>query len=206
MCIASIQQSAAWLAKSLHVARIGNNHGIASTFAKATADRSVVSTLPRNDTKLIRIGNDKYMTKNQKISLLVLRVSMGWIFFYAGITKVMNPEWSAKGYLLGAKTLTGLFGWLANSDILPIVNLLNEWGLTLIGVSLILGIWVRASAMLGSVLMLMYYIPVLEFPYAGSHAYIIDEHIIYAIILILFALFHDTRVWNIRSLLEKLIK
>lgn len=44
------------------------------------------------------------MTQFQKISLFLLRISIGWLMFYAGITKVLNPEWSAAGYLKGAKT------------------------------------------------------------------------------------------------------
>ena len=80
------------------------------------------------------------MTQFQKISLFLLRVSLGWMFFYAGITKVINPAWSAEGYLNGAKTFAGFYHWLASPGILPVTNFVNEWGLTLLGVSLVLGI------------------------------------------------------------------
>jgi len=110
---------------------------------------------------------------------------MGWMFFYAGITKVLNPSWSAEGYLRGAKTFTEFYNFLLTPEILPVVNFLNEWGLTLIGVSLILGAGVRISVVLGSALMLLYYIPILDFPYPNAHAYIVDEHIIYIFALLL---------------------
>lgn len=139
------------------------------------------------------------MTQFQKISLFILRVSMGWLMFYAGITKVLNPEWSAAGYLKGAKTFVGFYQWLTSSGLLPIVNFLNEWGLTLLGVSLILGIGVRLSSILGAVLMLLYYFPVLDFPYPNPHSYIIDEHIIYAMILLLFASLRAGRVWGLEN-------
>src|SRR3989338_5455249 len=127
------------------------------------------------------------MTKGQKISLFLLRISMGWLMFYAGITKILNPEWSAVGYLKGAKTFAGFYQFLTQPGILPITNFVNEWGLTLLGISLILGVFVRLSSILGAALMLLYYLPILDFPYPNAHSFIIDEHIIYATALTLLA-------------------
>jgi len=140
------------------------------------------------------------MTLFEKRSLFILRVAMGWVMFYAGITKVLNPEWSAAGYLNNAKTFPALFQWFASPALLPITNFVNEWGLTLLGVSLILGLGVRLSSILGAVLMLLYYFPVLEFPYIpGAHAFIIDDHIIYALVLLYFAAVRAGRVWGLEN-------
>ena len=138
------------------------------------------------------------MSKYQKISLFVLRLSVGWMFFYAGITKVVNPEWSAAGYLSGAKMFVGFYNWLLSPSILPTVNLVNEWGLTLLSISLILGIGVRLSSVLGALLMLLYYVP-LGFPYPNPHSYIVDEHIIYLAILLFFATIRAGRVWGLEN-------
>ena len=138
------------------------------------------------------------MSKSQKISLLILRLSTGWMFFYAGITKVVNPEWSAAGYLSGAKMFVGFYNWLLSPSILPTVNLVNEWGLTLLSISLILGIGVRLSSVLGALLMLLYYVP-LGFPYPNPHSYIVDEHIIYLAILLFFATIRAGRVWGLEN-------
>ncbi len=119
--------------------------------------------------------------------LFLLRVSMGWLLFYAGITKVLNPQWSAGGYLQNAKTFSGFYQWLATPEMLPFTNFLNEWGLTLLGVALLIGAFVRWAGILGAVLMLLYYFPIFEFPYAGEHSYIVDDHIIYALVLLLLA-------------------
>lgn len=139
------------------------------------------------------------MTQFQKISLFLLRLSMGWFMFYAGITKVIDPTWSAAGYLRGAKTFVEFYQWLVSPGILPIVNFVNEWGLTLLGVSLILGIGVRLSSILGAVLMLLYYFPVLDFPYPNPHSYLVDEHIIYALTLLLLASLRAGRVWGLEN-------
>lgn len=137
------------------------------------------------------------MTQFQKISLFSLRVTAGWMFFYAGITKVIDPTWSAAGYLSGAKTFSGFYRFLATPEILPAINFINEWGLTLLGVSLIVGIGVRLSSFFGAVLMLLYYFPILDFPYPNPHSFIVDEHIIYIASLFTLGAFRAGRTWGL---------
>ncbi|MBI4225267.1 MAG: DoxX family protein [Candidatus Sungbacteria bacterium] len=139
------------------------------------------------------------MTHFQKVSLFLLRVSLGWMMFYAGITKVLDPDWSAAGYLRGAKMFPSFYQGLLAPQILPIVNFANEWGLTLLGISLIFGIFVRLSSILGIVLMMLYYLPTLDFPYPNPHAYLVDEHIIYIFVLALFASMRAGRMWGLEN-------
>lgn len=140
----------------------------------------------------------------QKISLLLLRVGIGTLFLYAGITKIADPTWSAKGYLLGAKTFSWFYTWLAGDGILPFINFLNAWGFTLLGAALMLGAFVRLSGMLGATMMILYYFPVLEFPYIPPHAYLVDEHIVYAIALLVLSAFSKDTQWGIGSWLRNL--
>ena len=135
-----------------------------------------------------------------KFLLTLLRVSLGWLFFYSGITKVLNPTWSAEGYIKGAQTFTATYQLFLQPQILPIVNILNEWGLTLLGVSLVLGVFVRVSSLLGAALMLLYYFAILQFPYPNPHAYIVDEHIIYALVLLCFFAGGARSGWSISSM------
>ena len=144
------------------------------------------------------------MTETQNKILFLLRISMGWLMLYAGITKIADPNWTAAGYLKGAKTFTGLFQWFTQPGLLPIVNFINEWGLTLLGISLILGIGVRLSSLLGFFLMLLYYFPVLEFPYIKPHSYIIDDHIIYALVLLYFAAIKAGRAYGLENWCQNL--
>lgn len=139
--------------------------------------------------------------KNKRILLVLLRVSMGWLFLYAGLTKVLDATWTASGYLNSAQTFTGLYQWLAGPTMLPIVNLLNQWGLVVIGVCLILGLFIRWTALFGSLLMLLYYIPALNFPYAGSHSFLVDEHIIYILVLFFLGAFNAGRIFGLDKLL-----
>lgn len=140
---------------------------------------------------------------DKRVSLFLLRMALGWLFFYAGITKVLDPNWTSLGYLKGANTFSSFYGWLASPDILPIVDLLNEWGLTLIGLTLILGIWVRFSAVLGILMMVLYYFPTLDFPYPNSHSFIVDDHLIYVAGLLVLVYFRAGDFWGVSGLLRK---
>jgi thiosulfate dehydrogenase (quinone) large subunit len=141
------------------------------------------------------------MASYKILSLTGLRVALGGLFFYAGITKVANPDWSAAGYLKGAENFTGFFSWLASPQILPLTNFLNEWGLTLLGISLILGIFVRLSAPLGAAMMVLYYVA-LSFPFPNEHAFIFDEHIVYALALLVLASQHAGRHYGLDAVIK----
>ena len=141
---------------------------------------------------------------SMKLSLFALRIAMGWLMFYAGITKLLNPTWSSAGYLTGAKTFPEFYAWLTRPEILPITNFANEWGLTLLGVSLILGVFVRLSSLGGALLMILYYFPVLTFPTIKTTAFIVDEHIMYALVLLFFAAVKAGRVWGLENWYSKL--
>jgi thiosulfate dehydrogenase [quinone] large subunit len=99
-------------------------------------------------------------TNIQRNLLVALRWLIGWHFLYEGIVKLWNPNWSAGGFLNDSAGLfKGLFYWMANSPtILDIVNFLNVWGLILIGLGLILGIFTRWALIGGIILLAFYYL------------------------------------------------
>ncbi len=141
------------------------------------------------------------MNKYQRWSLFLLRVAMGWLFFHAGIVKILKSSWSAAGYLNNAKAFEWFYHWLASPALLPLTNFVNEWGLTLLGISLILGVFVRVSAILGAVLMLFYYLP-LGFPKPDTTSYIVDEHIIYGLVLLFLASINAGKFWGLDNKLK----
>lgn len=128
--------------------------------------------------------------------LLISRLAIGWLIFYAGITKVLDPAWTASSYLTNAKTFSGFYGWLALPQNIGWINFVNEWGLTLIGASLILGIGVRLFSILGAITMLAYYFPASEFPRV-AHGFIVDEHIVYASVFLFFAAVRAGRYYGL---------
>lgn len=141
--------------------------------------------------------------KSVQISFTLLRISLGILMLYAGTSKLFAENWSAGGYLEHARTFANFYHWLASPALLPIINVINIWSLTLLGLSLIFGIFVRLSGWMGAALMLFYYFPVLSFPMVGEHAFLIDEHIIYALVLITLSLSAAGRIYGIDGWLIK---
>ena len=127
----------------------------------------------------------------------MLRVSLGWIFFYAGITKIFNSQWSAEGLLREASSLRPFFQWFAHENVLPLTNFVNEWGLTLLGISLILGVGIRLSFIPGIILMFLYYLLRLDFPYPNPQSFIVDQHIVYIFSLLVLGSFKAGRYWGL---------
>jgi thiosulfate dehydrogenase [quinone] large subunit len=103
--------------------------------------------------------NTERFTRLQMFALALLRILIGWHFLYEGVAKLMKPTWSASGFLLQARgPFSGLFHWMANSpEVLRYVNLLNIWGLILIGAGLMLGCLTRTASGAGLLLILLYY-------------------------------------------------
>lgn len=93
-------------------------------------------------------------------SLTIVRIIVGWHFLYEGVVKIASGTWTAAAYLSGSKwVFSGFFHAIVNNDVLmKITDLLNMWGLTIIGLALILGIFTRLASFGGALLMLLYYI------------------------------------------------
>ena len=74
-------------------------------------------------------------SNKQLLILVVLRVVIGWHIFYEGLSKLLNPSWSSLGYLMDSKGIFAEFFYTlaSNPSLLKVVDLLNAWGLLIIG-------------------------------------------------------------------------
>jgi uncharacterized membrane protein YphA (DoxX/SURF4 family) len=99
-------------------------------------------------------------TKGFNLILLLLRTAIGWHFLYEGIAKLYSPSWSSFDYLSVSKWIfSDFFHWMASTpQLLKIVDLLNIWGLILIGLGLFLGVFTRLSTISGIILLSLYYL------------------------------------------------
>ena len=89
------------------------------------------------------------ISRSAMISITVLRVVVGWHFLYEGIAKLTSPAWTAAGYLKQARgPFADLFKSLANQpNLLANADLITMWGLTLVGLLLILGLFTRFASL-----------------------------------------------------------
>jgi len=152
-------------------------------------------------------------TRIQMIALALLRILIGWHFLYEGIAKLQKPNWSASGFLLQARgPLTNLFHWMANSpEVLRYVNLMNIWGLILIGLGLMLGCFTRTASGAGLLLILLYYFcnpPFVGFFYSlpaeGSYL-IINKNLVEAAGLLVTLVMCSGRYYGIDRIIHGLV-
>ena len=132
----------------------------------------------------------------QLYGLVILRVLIGWHILYEGVSKLINPYWSSAAYLLDSKWIfSGLAKTIvSNPTLLTISDYVNMWGLTLVGLCLLLGVFSRQAALSGMVFISLYYFfapPFLGLEYSrpGEGSYIIvNKNLIEACAL--FVLYH----------------
>jgi len=150
------------------------------------------------------------LTKLQTFALVILRITIGWHFLYEGGVKVLNPHWTAKSYLLDSGGfLKGLFELIAgNQTLLSLSDSANAWGLTLIGLSLLLGIFTRYSSIAGILLLLLYYLshpsfPGIEylFPSDGSY-FIINKTLVELFALLVVFAFPTSHIFGLQRLIK----
>ena len=93
------------------------------------------------------------------ISVTLLRIVVGWHFLYEGIAKLTSPSWSAAGYLKQARgPFGGLFRSLAaQPNLLENANLITMWGLAIVGLLLMLGLFTRLASLAGIGFILLFY-------------------------------------------------
>jgi thiosulfate dehydrogenase [quinone] large subunit len=96
----------------------------------------------------------------QMTTIVIMRILIGWHFLYEGVSKLATEGWSAAGYLQQARgPLAGFFkGLAADPAMLDRVNQLNMWGLTAIGLGLILGCFTRLASASGILVVLLFYL------------------------------------------------
>ena len=136
------------------------------------------------------------VNNQQPYGLVVLRVLIGWHILYEGVSKLINPYWSSAAYLLDSKWIfSGLAKTIvSNPTLLTISDYVNMWGLTLVGLCLLLGVFSRQAALSGMVFISLYYFfapPFLGLEYSrpGEGSYIIvNKNLIEACAL--FVLYH----------------
>jgi len=148
------------------------------------------------------------------IAITVARVLVGWHFLYEGLTKLTAPSWTAAGYLKQAKgPLSEPFRWLATRpDLLANADLITMWGLTIVGVCLILGLFTRLASLAGVAFILLFYLaapPLIGYFYAipseGSYL-IVNKNLVEAAALIVILLTGSGRFAGLDRIVHGLVR
>ena len=148
----------------------------------------------------------------------LLRLVMGWIFLWAFVDKVFGLGFATtvdKSWLVGASPTSGFlqFGvhgpfasFFQNLAGVPLVDWLFMFGLLFIGISLMLGIFVKLGGFSGVAMLVLMYLAIGLSP---ANNPFIDEHIVYILVMIILVLTNSGQYlgfgkwWTNTSLVQK---
>ncbi|MBP6926395.1 MAG: hypothetical protein KBB70_01715 [Candidatus Pacebacteria bacterium] len=134
------------------------------------------------------------MNKDKKV-LIALRIAMGFIFLWAFIDKTFGLGFATsagKAWIDGASPTAGflshgvegpLAGLFQSMAGVAIVDWLFMAGLLFVGITLLLNKYVRWGSIVGSIMLALMYLSLM----LPENNPIIDEHIIYILVLLLIA-------------------
>lgn len=128
------------------------------------------------------------------LSIFSLRVAMGLRLLFPAWKMIMEGPAPTKKYLLKVKgPFAHFFHRLAGRKW---AIYLNAWSLLICGFLLVFGIFVRPAALVGGIIMLLYWLS--KFPHKEG---VINENIIYAAVLFLLGMLNAGIWWGFDFLL-----
>ncbi|MDA2923596.1 DoxX subfamily [Acidobacteria bacterium AH-259-L09] len=109
------------------------------------------------------------LSSGQQFVLVLLRFSVGWHLFYQGFGKLQAVDWTSQGYLQATSgPLAFLFHGIAQSPpLLGLADAITIWGLMILGLFLMIGLFSQASAMGGFFLLMLFYLAAPPLAYQG---------------------------------------
>lgn len=138
-------------------------------------------------------------SRRYELAIASLRIVVGVIFLWAGLEKVLGPNpFDAAGFLKFATA--GTLGWpfvsgevaegtvfnpthdlwvglASNGGAMSFINFIVPFGQIAIGASLILGLFTRFGAAMGTLMMLLFFVAAWEFEFG-----IVNQHLTYALV------------------------
>jgi thiosulfate dehydrogenase [quinone] large subunit len=109
------------------------------------------------------------LTRTHQMALVLLRTLVGWHFLYEGLVKVVWPAWTRAGVPLGRFSSAGYlrsstgpfadaFRAFADASWLPWLDGVLAWGLVLVGLGLMLGLFTQIACAGALTLLALFYL------------------------------------------------
>lgn len=150
------------------------------------------------------------LTKSQAGFMVLLRLVCGSHFFYQGMLKLVDSSWSSYSYLMNSEGIVSwIFRWIAETKaVLAFVDIVNVWGLILIGLALILGVFGRFASLCGFFLLSFYYMANPPFhimdssSVGGEYSFIVNKLLIEMAAFVILFLFPTDTIFGLGKIKE----
>ena len=136
-------------------------------------------------------------TGMQLTVMVILRFATGWLILYEGIGRTMNSSWSIVSYLSASRGFFSEYfkSLIVHANLMYALGFVSEWGMILIGMGLVFGLFLRFFSFSGLVFTLIGYLshpPFLGISYVpviqGSYL-VVNELFILFFLFLVFILF-----------------
>lgn len=146
----------------------------------------------------------------QRFFLLLMRVTIGWHFLYEGYVKIVSTGWSAAGYLDAVPgPFAGVFEYMIDHAwMVKFADAVMLYGLTAIGLCLILGFFTRIAAVCAAALLLLFYISNPPFigvsfmPGEGNYLFV-NKNLVELTAAMVLVVFPSGLIWGLDRLFVK---
>ena len=158
------------------------------------------------------------LTTFQRVALILVRTVIGWHFLYEGLYKLMLPgwtrdgarlaAWSAKGYLnVSTGPLAPMLHRLADSSLAPWIDIFVPVGLTLVGISLMLGLFTQLGCWGAIGFLVMFYASMpptsgLQVPGAEGAYLLVNKNLVELVAVLVVLSFRTGRIAGLDTLLR----
>lgn len=120
------------------------------------------------------------MTRAQRLVLVLLRLALGGIFLYSGLTGILSNSLAIPHPLVSA-LLPDFYHWVGSPARLMLVNTIYEWSLLVVGLLILTGFLTYFASIAGIILILFTYLPT----FSGSLEHALNADLIYILVFVL---------------------
>jgi thiosulfate dehydrogenase [quinone] large subunit len=148
---------------------------------------------------------DEARAYNARYVLALTRLSIGWVFLWAFLDKTFGLGFAterADAWISGGSPTFGFLNFATEGKVFhdffaglagPAADWLFMAGLLGIGVALILGIGMRIAAVAGAIMLVLMWTAELRL----ENNPFMDDHIVYALVLVALAIYGAGRTWGL---------
>ena len=155
---------------------------------------------------------DEAQAHKARYVLAIARISLGWVFLWAFLDKTFGLGFAterADAWINGGSPTFGYLNFATEGKVFhdffaglagPVTDWVFMLGLLGIGLSFILGIGMRIGAISGAVMLVMMWAAALRL----DNNPFMDDHIIYALVMVALAIYGAGRTWGLGRVWENL--